>query len=207
MADQEWSTAVSLLEDVLRLDPGRDEAGDALRSAQSKDQAARLFAAATALANGAHWELAADRLEEVRAVDPGYPGLEELSAEVRAGVAEIDQLAGQDRDSAAAERPLVEGRSAEAIAILEQLAAAEPRRGAKWTNSCCGLVPPNVLPSFSPTQRCPWTANVGRQRSTGSPRWRSWARTTSTRTDTSRSCGTRVPTAWPPSSRAPLPAT
>jgi outer membrane protein assembly factor BamD (BamD/ComL family)/predicted Ser/Thr protein kinase len=70
--EEDWQRAVDLLNQVMKLDPGRTEASERLAYAGRQARLAALYAAARRAMEGGRWQEAVDELSEVLSVEPGY---------------------------------------------------------------------------------------------------------------------------------------
>jgi tetratricopeptide (TPR) repeat protein/predicted Ser/Thr protein kinase len=84
MEEEDWQRAVDLLNQVIKLNPGRSEASEKLAYAGRHARLAALFAAARRAMEGGRWQEAVDELSEVLSVEPNYRDAADLLEKARA---------------------------------------------------------------------------------------------------------------------------
>ena len=81
--EEDWQRAVDLLNQVIKLDPGRTEASERLAYAGRQARLAALYAAARRAMEGGRWQEALDELSEVLSVEPHYRDVVDLLERAR----------------------------------------------------------------------------------------------------------------------------
>jgi tetratricopeptide (TPR) repeat protein len=145
-----WPQAVNLLNQILKVDPGYEDASEQLKHAGAQARLAALYGAAQEALAAERWQEAVDELGEIISVDPEYRDAAELLTQAGMSLAESrtrERLAGlyqagcahyQNERWQEAERCLAQVVQIDAGYQDAGRLHAEARRRARWSKSVLG---------------------------------------------------------------------
>ena len=147
---EEWSQAVNLLQQILKVDPAYPDAAALLGHAAHQARLAALYKGATQALQGRHWQEAVDELGEIVSIDAHYRDVAELLTQAGMSLAEYktrERLANLYQQGLSF-RKRQEWEKAEAcFAQIAQVdanyqdtarLAADSKRRARWAQSLLG---------------------------------------------------------------------